>query len=126
MANSTRDESSKRAALACFFASDMQGARSVRYLPSLSLGTITKPTSIRPSRKAAFKWIMSMTSRSLLADTCTSTPMQTLVPFTILHLIQSISPETFLVQPPRRSNCLSISFLTAAPPLESFFSATRS
>lgn len=125
IANRISDESSRRAAVACFFASDIHGPRSVKKRLNLSLGTMTNPTSMRPSRNAECKWIMSTTKRSLLAETCTSTPTQTRVPLIALHFTQSISPETFLVHPPSLSNCSSMSFRTAAPPFESICSLTR-
>lgn len=126
MARSISGESSRRAAFACRLASEIHGPRSVRKRLSLSLGTTTTPMSSLPSRKAAVRWIMSTTSKSDLAETWTSTPIHTLVPFALWHFVQSISPTVFLVQPPASANCLSRSFRTAAPPLASVLSFTRS
>src|SRR5215471_12000165 len=77
MASKISGESARRATRACRLASERQGPRS---------GTMITPASSRPSRNAAARWIISTTSKSLRAETWTSTPDADLRPVDDLAL----------------------------------------
>lgn len=102
------------------------GVLSGRKYSNLSSGTTMIPTSIFPDCMSLRKCTMSLMSRSLLAETWTSTPILAItVLLYFILFIQSTPPAVVFSQPPNFVKLLSSSCRMTAAPLACFSSSSR-
>lgn len=125
MPRTIRGRSSARARSMALTASENRATRSVRKKASRSEATTMTPTSISPAVSASLRCWTSTIRRSLLAESCTSTPRQTRPPFSGWHFVQSTAPDCLFFQPSASTKRWSRSDRMAAPPFASRRSSTR-